>query len=77
MIQWLASERRKASVIPRAFWFFSMLGSAVLLAYGIHRKDQVIIIGQIPGVFIYSRNLWLLHRSGQSHTTAIPPAPPQ
>jgi lipid-A-disaccharide synthase-like uncharacterized protein len=65
LIQWIASERRKSSVIPRAFWFFSLAGSVVLLAYGIHRRDQVIIIGQIPGVFIYGRNLWLIYRSEQ------------
>lgn len=75
LIQWVASERRKASVIPRAFWFFSLLGSAVLLAYGIHRKDQVIIIGQIPGVFIYARNLWLIYKADQAHSPAMPPAP--
>jgi lipid-A-disaccharide synthase-like uncharacterized protein len=71
----LASERRKASVIPRAFWFFSLLGSAVLLAYGLHRKDQVIIIGQIPGVFIYTRNLWLIYKAEQLQAAAPPPAP--
>ncbi|HEX2643387.1 MAG TPA: lipid-A-disaccharide synthase N-terminal domain-containing protein [Thermoanaerobaculia bacterium] len=76
VIQWLASERRKASVIPRAFWIFSLLGSVVLLAYGIHRKDQVIIVGQIPGVFIYTRNLWLIHRTGQTHSAEAAPIPP-
>lgn len=64
-VQWIASERRKSSVIPTAFWFFSMAGSVVLLAYGIHRRDAVIIIGQIPGLFIYSRNLWFIYRTGQ------------
>ena len=39
-VQWLASERRKTSVIPKAFWFLSLAGSAVLLAYAIHRRDQ-------------------------------------
>jgi lipid-A-disaccharide synthase-like uncharacterized protein len=64
-VQWVASERRKTSVIPIAFWFFSMAGSVVLLAYGIHRRDAVIIIGQIPGLFIYSRNLWFIYQKGQ------------
>ena len=68
-LQWVASERRKASVIPRAFWFFSLAGSAILLAYGIHRKDLVIILGQIPGVFIYGRNLWLIYRAGETTST--------
>lgn len=74
LIQWVASERRRASVIPRAFWFFSLLGSAVLLAYGLHRKDQVIIVGQIPGVFIYARNLWLIYKAEQPQAAATPPA---
>ena len=43
-VQWVASERKGASVIPTAFWFFSLAGSLVLLAYGFHRKDLVIII---------------------------------
>ena len=76
LIQWVASERKKASVIPRAFWIFSLLGSVVLLAYGIHRKDQVIIVGQIPGVFIYGRNLWLIHKAGQPHPADAAPMPP-
>jgi lipid-A-disaccharide synthase-like uncharacterized protein len=72
-VQWVASERRKSSVIPTAFWFFSMAGSVVLLAYGIHRRDSVIIIGQIPGLFIYSRNLWFIYKGGYP-TPAEPPA---
>jgi len=50
-------------VIPKAFWFLSLAGSAVLLAYAIHRRDPVIIAGQLPGLFIYTRNLWLIHRT--------------
>jgi lipid-A-disaccharide synthase-like uncharacterized protein len=63
LVQWIASERRRQSVIPLSFWFFSLAGSIVLLAYGLHRKDLVIILGQIPGAFIYSRNLWLLRKN--------------
>lgn len=66
LVQWLASERRKTSVIPTAFWLLSLAGSAVLLAYAIHRRDPVIMAGQIPGVFIYGRNLWLIRRTRQT-----------
>jgi lipid-A-disaccharide synthase-like uncharacterized protein len=66
LIQWLASERRKTSVIPKAFWFLSLAGSAVLLAYAIHRRDPVIIAGQLPGLVIYTRNLWLIYRAEQA-----------
>ena len=62
LVQWLASERAGKSVIPIAFWYFSILGSLIVLAYGIHKFEPVIIVGQIPGVVIYARNLWLIHR---------------
>ncbi len=68
IVQWLASERAKRSVVPVAFWYFSLLGGAIVLAYGIHKLDPVIILGQLPGTVIYSRNLWLIRsekRAGQ------------
>ena len=61
-VQWLQSERMKKSVIPSAFWYFSMAGGVTLLAYAIHRKDPVFIIGQGTGLFIYFRNLQFLWR---------------
>lgn len=76
-VQWIASERKGASVIPTAFWFFSLAGSLVLLAYGIHRKDLVIIIGQLPGFLIYTRNLWFIYRTGQQLAEPQPPAADQ
>lgn len=62
IVQWIASERAKASVMPVAFWYFSIVGGVIVLAYGIHKLDLVIILGQMPGVVVYSRNLWLIHR---------------
>ncbi len=62
IIQWIASERRKKSVIPLAFWWFSLAGGLVLLVYAIHRKDPVFILGQAAGAFIYLRNLMLIHK---------------
>lgn len=62
VIQWFKSERAKKSIIPRAFWYFSLAGGATLLAYAIHRGDPVFIIGQGAGLFIYLRNLWLIYR---------------
>lgn len=60
LVQWLASERARRSVIPVAFWWFSIGGGVILLAYAIYRKDPVFILGQSMGVFIYVRNLWLI-----------------
>jgi lipid-A-disaccharide synthase-like uncharacterized protein len=62
IVQWIASERAKASVMPVAFWYLSIVGGLVVLAYGIHKLDLVIILGQLPGVVVYSRNLWLIHK---------------
>lgn len=69
--QWLSSERAKKSVIPYCFWYFSIAGSIILLAYGLWRKDPVIILGQTVGFFIYFRNLYLIHRSPKETTSDI------
>ncbi len=61
-VQWIYSERRKRSVIPTAFWYFSLGGAAILLTYAIHRQDPVFIVGQSTGFLIYTRNLVLLGR---------------
>lgn len=59
VVQWLASERARASVVPTAFWYFSLGGGALLLAYAIGRRDPVFILGQSTGIVIYLRNLAL------------------
>lgn len=61
-VQWLASEKKGKSIIPISFWYFSIAGSILLLAYSIYRKDVVFILGQSMGSFIYLRNLSLIHR---------------
>jgi len=61
-VQWIASERRRESVIPISFWFFSIGGGSVLLIYAIHRGDPVFILGQGAGLFVYLRNLYLIRR---------------
>ena len=61
LVQWIASERQRKSVMPVAFWYFSMLGGMMLLAYALYRADPVFILGQALGVVIYARNLWLIH----------------
>ncbi|MFV1950619.1 MAG: lipid-A-disaccharide synthase N-terminal domain-containing protein [Nitrospinota bacterium] len=61
-VQWLASEKRGDSVIPVAFWYFSIGGSLILLTYAIYRKDPVFILGQSIGSFIYLRNLTFIYR---------------
>lgn len=62
LIQWIASERRRQSVIPIHFWYFSLGGGIILLAYALHRMDPVFILGQAVGLVVYARNLYLIGR---------------
>ena len=62
LLQWWASERAGRSVVPIAFWYGSLAGSVLLLAYFAWRKDLVGIIGQSTGVFVYARNIALVRR---------------
>ena len=62
IVQWIASERVGRSVVPIAFWYFSIAGGVILFSYAVYRLDPVFILGQSMGLFIYSRNLWLIYR---------------
>lgn len=62
VIQWLVSEKQKRSVVPTAFWWFSLAGGVLLLAYGIQRGEPIIILGQALGLVVYIRNLMLVHQ---------------
>ena len=57
IIQWIASERAKQSIVPETFWYFSFLGGLMLFAYAIYRVDPVFILGQGTGLLIYARNI--------------------
>ena len=61
-VQWLYSEKHRRSLIPTAFWYFSLAGSFFLLAYAIIKRDPVFIVGQSTGFIIYTRNLTLIRR---------------
>jgi len=67
VVQWIASERARRSVVPVAFWFFSLLGGVLLLVYAIHREDPVFIAGQGLGLIIYLRNIWLIAKEKKVH----------
>jgi lipid-A-disaccharide synthase-like uncharacterized protein len=70
LLQWIASEKARRSVMPVAFWFFSVAGGPLLFIYAIHREDPVFIAGQGIGLFIYLRNIWLIYRERRRATTA-------
>ena len=63
IIQWIASERKSESQMPIAFWYMSLGGGLIVLAYAIYRKDPVFIAGQGIGSFVYLRNLMLIYRT--------------
>jgi len=60
IVQWIASERARRSIVPETFWYFSLVGGAMLLAYAIYRLDPVFILGQAMGLVIYSRNIYFI-----------------
>ncbi len=73
MVQWVASEREKKSIIPISFWYFSIGGSFLLLAYAIKRQDPVFILGQSMGFIVYIRNLVLIDREKRELATSNEP----
>jgi lipid-A-disaccharide synthase-like uncharacterized protein len=65
LVQWLTSERARRSIVPKAFWYFSIGGGITILCYAIHREDPVFIVGQASGLLIYLRNLYFLSRESE------------
>jgi lipid-A-disaccharide synthase-like uncharacterized protein len=72
LIQWIHSERIKRSIVPEAFWYFSVAGGITLLAYAIYREDPVFILGQALGLVIYVRNIWLIWRNKREKADSVP-----
>ena len=62
LVQWLASERKKDSVMPTAFWWLSLVGGLITLAYAIHLQSLPFVLGQSMGLFVYVRNLMLVRK---------------
>ncbi len=82
VVQWLASEKERAVVVPSAFWWLSILGGAVTFSYAVHQRDPVFVVGQSMGLFVYARNLMLeekkrkrAERAGRARSASGPPAP--
>ena len=74
LVQWIVSERKGESVVPLAFWYLSLGGASLLLAYAIWRQDPVFILGQSFGFLVYTRNLILIAR--RSRAAGSGPATP-
>jgi lipid-A-disaccharide synthase-like uncharacterized protein len=60
IVQWVATERARASIVPEMFWYFSFAGGLLLLSYAIYRLDPVFILGQATGLVIYTRNIYFI-----------------
>jgi len=69
VVQWIASERARKSVMPVAFWFFSIGGGILLLAYALYRRDPVFIAGQSLGLVVYLRNVYFIVLNGRQSST--------
>src|SRR5206468_8368320 len=72
VIQWIASERKAESQVPVSFWYMSLIGGLITLAYAIYRKDPVFIAGQGIGSIVYIRNLMLISRASQANPPGSP-----
>src|ERR1700753_2873160 len=68
VVQWIASERARKSVVPVAFWVFSIGGRPLLLVYALYRRDPVFIAGQALGLLVYIRNLYFIIINGRQST---------
>lgn len=60
LVQWIWSERKRMSVIPIYYWYFSIAGATIIATYAVHRRDPVFVVGQLFGMFVYVRNVMLM-----------------
>lgn len=70
--QWIASERAKRTVIPSAFWTWSLLGSAMLVVYAVHRREPVFLLSALVNGCLYARNLWISRRAADAPRAGRP-----
>ncbi len=75
VVQWIASEKKAESQVPIAFWYMSLIGGLITLAYAIYREDPVFIAGQSIGSIVYIRNLMLISRASQANPPVSPSNP--
>ena len=75
VVQWIASEKKAESQVPISFWYMSLIGGLITLAYAIYREDPVFIAGQSIGSIVYIRNLMLISRASQANPPVSPTSP--
>ena len=74
-LQWVLSERAGRSHFPAAFWWLSLAGNCLLLAYALHLGDAVFVLGFLPGPLLQVRNLMLVERADPRGARGRAPAP--
>ena len=74
LVQWIASEKARRSVVPELFWYFSLGGGVLLFAYAFYRFDPVFMLGQGMGLVIYASNVYFVwsHKKLQAADGAVP-----
>ena len=77
IVQWIASEKRKVSIVPLSFWLISLTGGFLVLIYAIQRHDPVFIFGQLVGIANYSRNILLVRRQSRRGNRSLLGHPPR
>ncbi|MGH8597039.1 MAG: lipid-A-disaccharide synthase N-terminal domain-containing protein [Gammaproteobacteria bacterium] len=75
--QWIASERRRESIIPVSFWYWSIAGSLILCVYWIFKRSPIGIVANLPNMLIYLRNLHLIRKRKLALTAAAPSQTPR
>ena len=70
LVQWVASERARESVVPVVFWYLSIVGSLILLVYAIHLQNPVFTLAYLPNAFVYLRNIALIKRKHAEEASA-------
>ena len=70
LVQWLASEMKKESIVPIYFWYLSLSGGAALFAYATYKLDPVFMVGQASGLVVYTRNLMLIRKGKKKNQLA-------
>jgi lipid-A-disaccharide synthase-like uncharacterized protein len=76
IVQWVASERARRSIVPETFWYFSVVGGAMLFAYATYRMDPVFMLGQGMGLVIYGRNIYFIRAHRKNEAAAAAAASP-
>jgi lipid-A-disaccharide synthase-like uncharacterized protein len=72
LVQWIASEKARRSIVPETFWYFSFAGGFLLFCYAIYRLDPVFMLGQGTGLLIYARNIQMIWRARTTATQSVP-----